>query len=575
MRTPHPMRLSHLRATRTEVVAEHGVATGGHVNEAEAGVRMLQAGGNAIDALVAAAFTGYVVEQEQCSLGGYIRIAIYSAERREFTTIDAFVRVPEKYRPELFQPDNSAPLTYYEHPPTLGDAAESGHLAAAVPGAVAGLCAAHEMFGRLPLAQVLEPAIEAAEAGVLVTWNLALSMHHRLNAIRALPNSAALLLRNGDLPEVASAYEAGDRIDTRDLAQTLRLIAQHGAAGFYAGPMAEAIDREFSQNGGILSAADLANYRPKIMREKPARYRGHDYITANDQITYEALNILEHFDLAAYGPDSLEYRHLMAEALGHAFTDNIAHYGDPEFVRSPVDGLASRAFAADRAKGLRLDHAASRPIQHGNPWPFEADGQPPEMLSARPTLGRIAGTSQMAAADREGNLVTCITSVGNSFGSLVVVPGTGVFLNNAMRNFDPRPDHPNSYQPGKMPIFAVPTLAMAKDGRALFGGCGSGGYKITTGVMHTLVNMLDFGMGLQEAIDGPRVHCQGRATEVDSRIPAEVQARLAALGHEVVPKEEGPGNTHFGRVNAIYIDPKTGLLHAGTGPAWHSAAAGY
>jgi gamma-glutamyltranspeptidase/glutathione hydrolase len=150
-----------------------------------------------------------------------------------------------------------------------------------------------------------------------------------------------------------------------------------------------------------------------------------------------------------------------------------------------------------------------------------------------------------------------------------------VILNNAMQNFDPRPEQPNSIQPGKMPIFAVPTLAMAENGRALFGGCGSGGYRILTGVLHCLLHTLDFGMGLQAAVDAPRVHCQGQETYVDARLPAAVQARLAEMGHTVVAQEEGPNLTHFGRVNAIRRDAATGRLHAATYPAWNTAAAGF
>jgi gamma-glutamyltranspeptidase/glutathione hydrolase len=359
------------------------------------------------------------------------------------------------------------------------------------------------------------------------------------------------------------------------LARSLRLIAQNGAAGFYSGPIAEAIEQLFQANGGILTAADLANYRPKIMRERPARYRDLDYATAYDQVTYEALNILNNFNLADYGPDSVEYRHLVAEALGCAFTDNMTHFGDPDFVKSPVNGLASRAFGDSRAQGIRLDRAIPRPMIAADPWPFESEGSAPEMLPAGPTLGAMHGTSQMAAADRYGNLIACCTSVGNSFGSLVAVPGTGIFLNNCMRNYDPRPGYPNAFQPGKMPIFGVPVMTMARNGRAIWGGCGSGGYKITTGVMHAMMNKIDFGMGVQEAIDGLRVHCQGHETQVDARLPHEVQQGLAALGHIVEPQPANPYSMHFGRVNAIYIDPASGAMHAGTGTPWHSAAAGY
>ena len=167
------MQRSKLVSTREELVAENGVATGGHQAEADAGVRMLQDGGNAVDAAVAAAFTAFAVEPSNCGLGGYDHISIYMAERQEFVSIDAYLRAPGKIRPEAYQPDLSQPFMYYGHPLTIGRVAQRGYLAAGVPGAVAGLCAAHEMFGRLPLAHVLQPAIEAAEAGLPVTMELA------------------------------------------------------------------------------------------------------------------------------------------------------------------------------------------------------------------------------------------------------------------------------------------------------------------------------------------------------------------------------------------------------------------
>jgi len=562
-------------ATRTELLVENGLVVGGHALEAEAGVRVLQEGGNAIDALVAAAFTGFVVEPASCGIGGYGRLSIYLGERQEFVTIDHYVRAPKKAHRNMFEVDRSAEWHYYGHPQTVGRQAEQGYLSAAVPGAVAGMCAAHEMFGRLPLAQVLEPAIEIATAGVPITWTLALMIASRQAEIRSYPHTAEYLLRNGYPPGYASAYGPGDRLDTSDLARTLRRIADEGPAAFYVGPIAEAIEQEFDAHGGILSASDLAAYRPKILREKPAQYRDYDYITAYDQVTYEALNILDHFDLASYGPDSVEFRHLAAEAFGHAFTDNMVHYGDPEHTQSPVNGLVSRDFAAQRAGGIRLDRAAPRPIAAADPWPFESDAEAPETLPLTPTLAKLGGTTQMATVDREGNMTSLITSLSHAFGALILVPGTGIILNNSMQNFDPRPDHPNCIVPGKMPIFAAPSLLAVKDGRAVFSGCGSGGYRIMTGVLHPFMHVVDFGMQVQEAVDAPRVHCQGNQTYVDARIPQQVQDRLAELGHTVIPQEDVPGATHFGRVNAIWVDPKSGLMHAGSGPAWGTAAAGY
>ena len=386
------MQRSKLVSTREELVAENGVATGGHQAEADAGVRMLQDGGNAVDAAVAAAFTAFAVEPSNCGLGGYDHISIYMAERQEFVSIDAYLRAPGNIRPEAYQPDLSQPFMYYGHPLTIGRVAQRGYLAAGVPGAVAGLCSAHEMFGRLPLAHVLQPAIEAAEAGLPVTMELATFIGGALNQIRELPHTAEVLLRNGD-PPAAARDGAESKVDLSDMAKTLRLIAEHGSKGFYTGQVAEAIEREVAGNGGFVTAADLEAYRPKVLRESPGRYRDYDYVTANDHLSYEIMNILDHYDIASYGPGSAESYHLMGEALGHAFIDNKTHYGDPDYERSPANGIVSRAFAEERAKGIDVDSVATRPISAADPWPFEKDAEPPEVISNMPTLGKIEGTT--------------------------------------------------------------------------------------------------------------------------------------------------------------------------------------
>jgi gamma-glutamyltranspeptidase/glutathione hydrolase len=251
------------------------------------------------------------------------------------------------------------------------------------------------------------------------------------------------------------------------------------------------------------------------------------------------------------------------------------YYGDPDFTRSPVNGLASPAFAAERARAIRFDRAAPRPIAPADPWPYETAWEAPEVLPMAPSVAGIAGTSQMAAVDQQGNLATLCTSLTASFGSVVLVPGTGVFLNNCMQNFDPRPEAANCITPGKMPIFAVPTIVAARDGKALFGAGGSGGYRILSAVLHTMLHAIDFDMSIQAAVDAPRVFCQADATYVDERIPAAIRDRLAGLGHKIVVERGGALNTYFGRVNGIWIDPTTSLRHAGTGPALTTGAAGY
>ena len=554
--------------TQAEVVSELGVCAAGDAREAEAGIRVLAAGGNAVDAVVAAAFTGFVVEPASCGLGGSGHLALFLSETGEFVSVDHNVRAPGAARADLFEVDPEAQPNYYGGVAVAGRRNEWGHLAVAVPGAVSGLCAAHERWGRLPLAQLLEPAIEAAEAGVPVTWSLILTIVDRLEEIATMPHAEAFLLREGRPPRL------GEVLDTSELAQALREIAAHGVAGFYSGWVAEAIASELRKHGGLVTVADLAAYRPKTAAEEPASYRGYRYATASDPVGYETMNILDCFDLARYGPDGVEYRHLMAEALGHAFADNIRHYGDPDVVASPVNGLSSREFAAGRAAAIRLDRAAPRPVAPGDPWPYEHAAA----REGAPVLGSAAreggSTSHMAVADRHGNLAALCTTLTTGFGSLVLVPGTGIFLNNTMQDYDPRPGRPNSIAPGKMPMFAVPTLVAAREGRGVLAAAGAGGYRITTGVLHPLVNVVDFAMSVQEAVDAPRVHCQGNETFVDSRIPEPVRDRLAELGHDVVVQAEAPGSINFARVGAVRRDPGSGLLEAGAGPSWAAAAAG-
>jgi gamma-glutamyltranspeptidase/glutathione hydrolase len=566
------VKRSELIQSRTEVVSEVGVTAGGHMAEAEAGARILEQGGNAVDALVASAFAGFVVEPEMCSVAGYGRLAVH-LPNGELWCVDHSGRVPRGATADMFDPDTSIPNTYYGWPYTKGRRNEWGHLSVPVPGAVAGLCAAHERWGTLPLQQVLEPAVELAEAGIPVTWNLAISIASRQEQLEQLRHAADLLLVDGRIP---ARYDETYRIDLSDLAKVLREIGSKGAAGFYEGWIAEAIDREMRENGGILTKADLAAYEPRVFREAPARFYGYDYITAFDQIGYEALSMLQLLDVGRYGPEAFETRHLMAEAIAHAFVDSMLWYGDPEHVAAPLNGLRSMEFAAERARGISLERAAGRPIEAADPWPFEMEVERPDTLPAGASSGGVSGTSQMAAADRSAMMCSLCTTVGPAFGSVVLVPGTGMFLTSAMQNYDPRPGRQNSIEPGKMPIFGVPEIVAAKDGKPVFGAAGSGNYRITTGVLHAMVNHLVFGLGLQEALDVPRVHSQGDQTQtfVSSRMDADTIERLRALGHDVVVQDEPPNSMRFGRTVAVSRDEKDGTLHAASYPAWITAAAG-
>ncbi len=568
-------RRSEPVCTRTPIEAERGVCAGGHPAVADAGIRLMQEGGNAFDALIGAAFTAFVVEPAMCGLGGYARISAYAPARGGFVSFDACARAPLAATPDMFEPDASRAPSGHGHPVTEGDRAERGFLAVGAPGAVAGCCDAHTMLGRLPLAQVMAPAIEAAQEGIEVSWSEILALAGVSRHFDAFPDTRAVWTPGGALPDTPFQSARRHRIDGAALAGTLRRVAARGKRGFYGCRTAKALDACMRANGGVLSRADLDAYRTRVLREWPQRYRNHDYVTCFDQVGYEALNLLGYFDLRRYGSDSHTCRHLVAEALAAAFTDSMTHYGDPDFETAPVNGLASPGFAAERRRAMRVRKALPRPVEAGNPWPYERFVDAPERIETRTGTARVSGTSQAAAADREGNMASICMSIGGAFGSLVHVPELGIMLNNAMQSFDPRPGHPNAIKPGKMPIFAAPVLVAARQGEGRFAGAGSGGYRIQTAVLHAFMNVVDHRMRIQRAVDHPRVHCQGRETVVDGRVPPAVRRRLARAGHEVVVVDEDPGSLHLGRVAAVTREPRRGVLRAGAGPAWRTATAGY
>jgi gamma-glutamyltranspeptidase / glutathione hydrolase len=563
-RTSDP-RLSQMSATRSSVTSSKGVVSAGNAHAVSAGLDVLERGGNAIDATVAAAFASFVAEPNNAGIAGYGHLAAFTGGT--FVTVDHGPRAPLAATPDMFTTVGPEPGGY-DWPDVAGDANALGHLSPAVPGAVAGLPAIHARAGRLPWASLLEAAIALADEGLEVTWNLLLLIAAHLDAIRVRPALAAILLPEGRLPRARTEDEPGERLHQRELADTLRRVAEHGPDGFYRGAVAEAIAAEIAAGGGILTVGDLETYAPKLLLEQPTRFRDVELITANDQVGTEALNILDCFP--APWPGQAEHLHLLAEAMGHAFVDNVTYAGDPDHVAAPLAGLASPAFARLRASGIARDAASPRPLATADPWPFE-DGEPRE--TPPPSTGGARGTTQVVAADADGNLVALITTIGDDFGSKVAVPGTGVLLNNSMMNYDPRPGRANSIAPGKMPFFAVPAVVAARDGRGVFAAAGSGGYPILAGVVNAMVNHVGYGMDIQQAIDAPRVHSQGAETYVDSRVPAAIRDELEAMGHTLVVQDVTPGELPFSRVSAVAVAPD-GTMTAGSGPAWTTAAGG-
>jgi gamma-glutamyltranspeptidase/glutathione hydrolase len=526
---------------------------------------VLERGGNAVDAVLASAFMAFVVEPEMCGLGGAGRLSVYDTKSESFYAVDHNVRAPLASRASMFELDESK-RSMYVGPGVRGNANAAGPLSIGTPGAVAGLCAAHERWASRSLEELVEPAIAMSERGVPATPAIVAAIARHAEGIAQSRPLAERLLPGGRPLRAADQEHAADLLELPELGHSIREIARSGATAFYRGQLAEAIIDEVRHRGGILATGDLDTYAPVIYRERPHQFGGYDYITCGDTIGYEVLGILDRIDLDQLSPDSTDYRHLMAEALGCSFVDGLAH---PEVTGSFVDGLLRGEVPSLRASLIDRRRALPRPIQplseETGTWEVDA--------AASVGRGGAGGTTFAVAMDGEGNAAALCTSLEGGFGSLVLVPGTGVILNNAMLDFDPRPGQPNSISPGRMPFYGAPVYVAAKGGSAELALAGAGGYRIATAVLHGVVNRLHFGMALQEALDAPRVHCQGEETLVDERIDQEVVLQLQELGHSVRELAEEPGLNAFGRAGGVARDSGGSVVVSGASPAWTTSSA--
>lgn len=538
-----------------------GAAAAGHPAEVAAALTTLRRGGNAVDAAVAGAFCACVVEPNNAGLAGYGHLTAWLPGEQVFLTVDHGPRAPAAARPDMFALAGPHPSGRFEWPSVADRRNELGALATGVPGAVPGLLAAHRRAGRLPLADVLAPAIAAADAGIPVDWHLALTIVQRLTDIRQQPTAAAYLLRDGDPSPAVDDWGNGTVLDTSRLAATLRAIAADGYQGFAAA--AAAIETTVRAAGGILTAADIMGYEPRVVLEQPTIYRGRAIATGEDDVGHELFGVLSHVDLPAADAGSVAALHAIAEAFGHVFADAVVWSGDPGADEELSRDLRSAAFAAERAAAIDRDRAAPRPIEPGRPG-----GR------ALPPVGgpMTDGTTQIAVADDEGGMAVICTTIGQDFGCLVRVEEAGLFLNTAMANFDPRPGRVNSIAPGRMPLFGVPIAIVVEDGRAVLACGGSGGYRITSSVVQSVVNVLDHGLDAAAAVAAPRVWCQGETTFVDARLPADLQAGLAALGHDLAVQTLTPAYEPFARVSLV-TRGEDGVFDAASDPGWHGGAA--
>ncbi len=574
---------SKILIDKTEVVAENGLVTAMHPLAAAAGAEILQQGGNAADAAVAAAFAVGVVEPFMSGLGGAAYVVAHDAATGQTLTLDGAIELPQEATADMFDllDRDTQGLGVYGWRGTKDNAAETGYRSVAVPGALATYAALLERLGTMPLAEVLVPAIRLASEGFPVDWYVFANSAIAMARLQAFPHTMGTFFKPDGSPYKPSMIDdilGPERLLQPELAETLRLIATHGPDVFYHGEIGRSIALHLGDHGGLITTTDLANY---LVREREPlwidyRDKRVAFIGRNSGGTTVAqmLNILAGFDLAALGHNSAAALHLIAEAQHLAYADRFAYLGDPDFADIPLEALESQAYAGARRAQIDID---GPPITEavGDPWPFHPTGRPSR---PPPTLGRDAAdqhTTHLTVVDRDRNVVSLTASLGQLFGSGIVVPGTGITLNNGMMWFDPEPGRINSIAPGKRALHAGTPAIVFDDTAPYFALGAPGGRKVLTAVQQIIHNVVDFGLGMQAAVSAPPIHCERGLVNMDARLPAEVIEAVRAMGHEVAIREEHYLSSYFARPNAILIDRTEGVLRSGLEPYKLTTAVGY
>ncbi|MDE3102198.1 MAG: gamma-glutamyltransferase [Chloroflexota bacterium] len=543
---------------KTEAVAPRVMVTTDQPVATDAALDVLREGGNAIDAAVTAAFVMAVAEPALCGIGGVAAMVIRLPDGRE-TVIDGSGLAPRAARPDMFELVAGADVKgMYGWPAAVADENNTGYRSAGVPGMVAAMSLALDRYGTIDLTRAVAPAITLAREGVEVDIHLMNALATYAERLWRFPASKRTFFKPGGLPlHPPTALEGGgDRLVLADLARSLEAIASEGAGAFYRGALARAIVENVRANGGVLSLDDLASYEARETAPAAVDHAGHRVATLPDcgggVTVLEALNVLDGLGLASLDPGSAEQLHLVAEAQRLAFADRFELLADPAQVDAPFAHVLSKEHAVELRS--RIDRRRVRARPHDE-------------------VGDVPHTTHLCVVDASRTCVSLTSTLGGAFGSAAVLGDTGILLANVMTWFDPRPGRRNSIAAGKRILWAPsPTIVSLGDAPRLVVGA-SGGRRLISGVLQTIVNVLDHGAGPQRAVSGWRVHDEGSGTLVDSRVPQGIRDELSAMGHRVVTVEETIASAAFGRLNAIAIDDDG--LRGGVARMRPSTAAGY
>ena len=524
--TPFPFALE-----KQMVSGARGVVAANHPLGSAAGIEMLALGGNAIDAAIATLFALNVVEPMMVGVFGAGWTNLRLADGTQIV-LDNYSTAPFAATPDLYTPLSDTWPDYME---TAGRANKVGYRAVGVPGTLKAWAEIVGQWGKLDLETVMQPAIRYARVGFRASGYLCEMISNAQADLLRFPAAAQIFLPEG------RPLRPGDRVVQPQLAESLQTIARYGADVLYNGALGQTIVDDIQRNGGILSMADLRAYRTIQRQPLTIDYRGYQVHVpappcAGGVHLLQILRIMEGVDVAALGFGTPESSHLLAECFKVAFADRAAYLGDPETMQAPLDWLLSSDYAAQRRAQIDMQRAT---VAH--------PGTPPSMESNN--------TTHVTAADNEGNIACMTQTINDAFGSKVMVPGTGIFLNNTMALFDPHPGKPNSVGSGRRMTSSMCPTIITHSGQPFLALGTPGGVRIFPSVLQAISNVIDHGMSLQAAVEAPRLWTQGQELEVESGVAETVRQALAALGHTVLEVD-----TVAGGMNGILFDPETGVM---------------
>jgi gamma-glutamyltranspeptidase/glutathione hydrolase len=535
-RVPAPVRPP--LETAEAVRGQHGMVVSANAIASDVGAAVLNAGGNAVDAAIATGLALAVVHPAAGNIGGGGFMVIRFADGR-VTAIDFREKAPIRAHPEMFIDPATGEYSSDRH--------HNSHLAVGVPGTVAGFDHAHRRYGSLAWEKLVDPAIALARDGVRLSPGLARSLRGVLPAMERYAASTAVFSKNG-VP-----YEAGELWRQPDLARTLDRIRMQRRDGFYTGETAQLIVAEMTRSGGMIALEDLALYQPRERAPIRGTYRGYDVISmpppsSGGVALVQMLNILEGYDLRALGHNSAPYIHHLTEAMRRAYRDRARFLADPDFVDVPVERLTSKSYAAELRAQIDVTRAS------------------PSTLADVAIGAESDQTTHYSVVDREGNAVSVTYTLEAGYGAKIVVPGAGFLLNNEMGDFNARPGltteagligtEPNLARPEQRMLSSMTPTILARNGRLVAVISSPGGRTIINTVLQMVLNIVDHGMDIQQAVDARRLHHQWLPDRISIEAEGaseQTAARLRSMGHDDVRIGGRQGSVH-----AIMIDATTG-----------------